>query len=219
MQFNHTTAQLADYTAAQVNTFFPDGDTVTGSAIQPYVTAALDRVEHCFQHIAWPAYSMNREARFNLLHSDQYCTYLYFLANSAHRLEASAAVCSKIFYLNKSLHGFNCMYDTELPDIFWLAHTVGTVLGKAQYSNYLAVLQNCTIGALRGVYPKLGERLILSAGASIIGDCTIGDNVLLGPGCTVLKRDIPDNSLVTNNAETVVRANSDRPIKAYFHID
>jgi serine O-acetyltransferase len=111
------------------------------------------------------------------------------------------------------------MYDAMLPDIFLLLHVVGTVLGKATYANYLVVRQNCTIGALGYEYPVLGEKLILSAGASIIGGCRIGTNVMLGPGCTVMKEDIPDNSLVTRQGENTLKPNSDRPIQAHFSVE
>ena len=219
MDFDLSVAELAEYTANQLNAFFPSRRTVTVEALHSYTQEALDRTEHCFRHIALRAYCENGRAKFDILHSDQYCSYLYLLANTIYRQEGDLTLASKVFYLNKALHAFNCMYDALLPEIFLLLHSVGTVLGKANYSNYLVVRQNCTIGAVGYAYPTLGEKLILSAGASIIGECHIGDNVMIGPGCTVFKQDVPNDTLVTNSVTPILKPNSDRPIRVHFLLE
>jgi len=216
MHLEYTVSEVAEYTSRQLNSFFPDRHAVAAPDLEPHVRRALERVEFCFKHIRYGSYFRDGQARFDVLHSDQYCTYLYYLANTVYRQEGDLRIASKLFYLNKALHSFNCMYDTELPDIFVLFHIVGTVLGKAKYSNFMAVGQNCTIGALRGVYPTLGERLILSANSSIIGPCRIGENVMLGPGVTVTKQDVPDNTVVLSETSTTLRPNSDRPFLFHF---
>jgi serine O-acetyltransferase len=81
------------------------------------------------------------------------------------------------------------MYDTKLPEIFLVIHGVGTVLGKAQYSNYFVVYQGCTIGSNHGKYPVLGRGLGLGANAAIIGACRVGDDVSIGMGTAVIGRD------------------------------
>ncbi|HZT43589.1 MAG TPA: hypothetical protein VFA07_15600 [Chthonomonadaceae bacterium] len=219
MNLAYTVEEVAGYTAHQLNAFFPDGRAVSANVLKEYAQQALDRTEFCFRRVALRSYCEDGQAKFDLLHSDQYCSYLYLLANSIYRSEGDPGLASKVFYLNKALHAFNCMYDAMLPDIFLLLHVVGTVLGKATYANYLVVRQNCTIGALGYAYPVLGEKLILSAGASVIGGCRIGANVMIGPGCTVMKEDIPDNSLVTRTESNTLKSNSDRPIKVHFNVE
>ena len=210
--------ETAAYTAAQVNSFFPDARPVDPAYLAGFVGPALERVEYCFRHVAYRSYSEDGRAKFDVLHSDQYCAYLYFLANTVYRREGDPSVATKLYYLNKTLHAFNCMYDTELPDIFLIAHAVGTVLGKARYSNYLVVLHNCTVGSLSGRYPTLGERLILCAGSSVIGDCRVGDNVMLAPGCTVIRQEIPSNTLVVPASGVELRPNSERAIGTFFRV-
>ncbi len=215
MRSRFNSEDLAAYSAAQLSSFFPDRK-VSTSDLLPYIGDALRRLELCFSHIVWPGYNIEGEATFDVFHSDQYCMYIYVLSNLVYRDQGPQALASKLFYLNKTLHGFNCMYDTVLPDVFWLVHVVGTVLGKAEYGNFLVVRQGCTIGALGGEYPVLGEGLVLSAGASIVGPCVIGDNVMIGPGCTVFKEDVPSNSLVTSVAGNTIRQNSANAFSAHF---
>jgi serine O-acetyltransferase len=178
---------------------------------------ALDRLEHCFRHIAHPHYSDGTQARFDPLHSDQYCHFLFFLSWQAYTDAQDEDLAKRLFYLNKILHAFNCMYDTALPDVFWLIHVVGTVLGKARYRNHLVVRQNCTVGAIRGDYPDLGNGLILSANTSVIGRCRIGQNVMLGPGCTLVNENVPDNTLVLRNPKIICKPNSERALSTHFY--
>ena len=205
-----SSADLAAYTAAQLNTFFPDGRSVDPRDLCRCVDLATQRFEYCFSHVAFGS------AEIDVLHSDRYCAFLYFLSNTIHREGWDKRVAEKLFYLNKALHGFNCMYDCELPDIFLLIHVVGTVLGKATYSNYLVVGQSCTVGAIRGEYPVLGERLIMGAGTSIIGNCRVGDDVMLAPGAQVLMRDIPSNTLVRTTTQLELRDYAGKAARTYF---
>lgn len=216
MNLRQSPEQIASYTAAQIAALFPVGKAPTRRDLKPAVTGALERLEFCFRHIAYPTYCEKGEVRFDLLNSDQYCQFLYFLANTVHLRSGSPQLCQQLFCLNKALHGFNCMYDTELPPVFWIIHAVGTVLGKAQYGNFLVVRQNCTVGAIRNDYPILGERMILSAGASVIGRCRIGRNVMLGPGCCVLNQDIPDDTLVTTSSRLVRRSSPAKAFSTHF---
>ena len=207
-----SSAELAAYTSAQLNTFFPDGRPVSARELRQCTDAALQRLDFTLQR------SVTDEPRLDVLHSDRYCMYLYLLSNTIFKHTGEIRLASKLFYLNKTLHAFNCMYDTQLPDIFLLIHVVGTVLGKAQYSNYLVVGQNCTVGAIRGEYPVLGERLILGAGASIIGKCRVGDDVMLAPGAQVLMQDIPANSLVSAKSTIELKPYAGNAARTYFHL-
>ena len=53
------------------------------------------------------------------------------------------------------------------------------------------IYQNVTIGEIGGKAPKIGDRCLIGAGATIIGDITIGNDVKIGAGA-VVSQDIPD---------------------------
>ena len=63
----------------------------------------------------------------------------------------------------------------------------------------MTVMQQVTIGSSRGGarngYPKIGNRVFVGAGAKIIGDVTIGDDVVIGANAVVTKN-IPSGTVV-----------------------
>jgi serine O-acetyltransferase len=64
---------------------------------------------------------------------------------------------------------------------------------EAKIGMHNKIMQNVTIGGRngRGV-PKIGNYCFIGAGACILGDVTIGDNVMIGANAVVLI-DVPDN--------------------------
>jgi serine O-acetyltransferase len=181
--------------------FFPDFDEGTGTGIEPdalapHVVKALERFEGSFGK-ARHKYFDARDPYFDHTHTDQYAAFLYLLANTAYRAGADPRLCAKIYALNKALHALDVFYEVELPDIFVFQHPVGTVLGRARFSDYLFVYQRCSVGAnLDNVYPVLGRGVVMYGGSAVIGSCTIGDNVWLSVGTIVMNEDVPNDSVV-----------------------
>lgn len=84
-------------------------------------------------------------------------------------------------------------------------HPIGIVIGiGVQIGEKCTVYQNVTIGsktqedADQLKYPKIGNHVIIGSHAVIIGDITIGDNVIIGAS-TFVNHNIPDNSTVVGN--------------------
>lgn len=186
-------ADLAGYVARQANHIFPDNNPLSGGRILSAVEQALQCIEYCFGRTRMKSYNAGGP-RFNHLHSDQYLEFLWFLSRELGK-EGNTEAASKIYLLNKMLHAFDCMYDTRLPDIFVVIHGVGTVLGKAQYADYLVVYQGCTVGSNHGKYPVLGRGLGMGAGASIVGDCRVGDDVSVGIGTTIIDMNVDSRTV------------------------
>lgn len=71
-----------------------------------------------------------------------------------------------------------------------------TVIGKN-----CIIYQQVTFGgkvvgdAQRGNYPTLGDNVTVFAGSKVIGDITIGDNVIIGAN-SVVNRNVPSNSII-----------------------
>ncbi|RJE48780.1 hypothetical protein A7K50_08480 [Dehalobacter sp. MCB1] len=213
-EFNH-------YVLRQVDHFFPDNARIDTDKFSLAFDLAVDRTHHCFKHLRLTSYCSQGETYLNHLHSDQYAVFLWFLSNSVWKETEDEKLAAKFFYLNKSLHSFNCMYDTNLPDIFLFLHLMGTVLGKAAYSDFLVVTQGCTVGAHRSKYPQIGKGASLLPNTSIIGDSHIGNYVSLGISTVVYEQDIPDRHIVyRDNQGTIHTKRSVKPwSQQFFNID
>lgn len=186
--------RLADYVARQFCAFFPDRD-VVGRELRSAVDEALLRAEHCFGHIRAKYFTAGGDIVLDHRNTDQYAMFLYLLSRALHGTGLTG-FAAKAYALNKALHGLDVFYEVQLPTIFCFQHPVGTVLGRATYSDYLFVYQRASTGAKDGKYPRLGEGVVLYPGAAVIGECTVGNNVWLSNGSLVFGQDIPSNSVV-----------------------
>ena len=199
--------ELLDYVYRQINYFFPDYATCKDRQAREAIGIALERVENCFKHITLPGYRTETgEANFSHMHTDQYSQFLYYFSNTLWVEYEKKEVCDKIIALNKALNGLFYSYKCKLPDIFLLGHPIGSVIGNAQYSDFLVIFQNVTINTSTdtngNAAPKLGKGLFLGAGAKIIGNKTIGDRVSLGVDSLVYNQGIPDDSVVLKDCIT-----------------
>lgn len=195
---------LAEYSLIQIDHFFPDNQYgmsrgAAASLLQKAMPTVIERLEKCIGSINAPNYHDEfGNATFSHLHADQYATYLYFLSNTIWKDFDQKIIADKFMYLNRALHGVYISYKCPLPEHFFLSHPVGTVLGNAEYGDFLVVLQNVTVntGLNGGKSPKIGNGVFLSAGCSIIGNEDIGDRVSLGAGTLVFQQYIPNDSVV-----------------------
>jgi serine O-acetyltransferase len=196
MQLSLTSSDFRLYTCKQLNTFYPDSNSIAEKDLEPFFGIAIDRIDACFKNVAYNRYNKNNQTFLNHLYIDHYLMFVWFLANTIWKEEGDTAISTKLYYLNKTLHSFDCMYDTALPNIFLVFHGgTGTLLGKAQYDDFFVALHGCTVGSHKGKYPKIGKGVALTAHSSIIGDCSIGDRVSISSNTSIFQKDIPADSV------------------------
>jgi serine O-acetyltransferase len=74
---------------------------------------------------------------------------------------------------------------------FAMPHPVGVVIGMgAVVGERATIYQNVTIGQAGNgdvCYPRLGDRVIVYAGAVVVGDLQLGDDVVVGANSVVLR--------------------------------
>lgn len=197
--------------ARQANAFFPDGEEVGPGDLLAAVRGALPRLEHCFSRVDNKYFFDGTQAVFSHLHGDQYAMWLYFLSNELHRRGGPASVCSKLFLLNKALHGCDIFYEVELPSIFLLVHPLATVLGRARYSDYFVAYQRCGVGSNRDIYPSFGEHVTLRPGSAVLGASRVGNHCQIAAESLLLDRDLPDHSLYIGNPKSAVVKRQESP--------
>jgi len=195
MKMSLSPVSLRDYVHRLVSRYLPDGYANADSDARAFAQA-LERVEHCFTHIRRKYYVEQGEVVFDHLNGDHMATLLYFHANSVWRDTGDTDLPTRLSYLNKILHGLDLFYSVAMPEVFLLVHPLGTVLGKARYNDYLVVYQNCTVGAVTDIYPRFGKGTILYSRSSVLGDCTLGDNVVLAANALVVDSDVPADTVV-----------------------
>ena len=217
MKTSLTNYSLSCYLSAQLNTFFPDKNQVTQSLIEKYISYAMQRVEHCFSKINNKYFFDGKNVIFNHLHSDQYAMFLYYLSNTIYKQKGDLGLCSKIFLLNKTLHGVDAFYEVALPDIFLMIHPIATILGRGDYSDYFLIYQRCGIGSNHDIYPKLGKFLSMHPGSSVLGNCLVGDNCTLAAESLLLDNNLANTSLYIGNPKDYYIKGANPTVSNFWH--
>ncbi|MBT2603722.1 serine acetyltransferase [Bacillus sp. ISL-53] len=89
-------------------------------------------------------------------------------------------------------------------------HGINSVFisGGSAFGENCVIFQQVTIGSntLPGSNigsPTIGDNCYIAAGAKIVGNITIGNNVRIGANCVVFK-DVPDNAVVVLNSPRII---------------
>lgn len=208
--------ELVTYLKKQLNNFFPDNKTY--NILEEVVVNSLERVEYNFKHIKLSYFWKDNISYFNHLNADQYAVFIYYASNIAYEYFKNEELASKLFYLNKILHGFHCMYDTKLPDIFLLIHGNGIVLGKAEYSNYFVAMHGVTVGSnSKWESPILGERVVMYPYSSLLGKSNIANNTCFSNGALLSDSNTENYSLIIGKSpELILKKQIQCKSKIYF---
>jgi serine O-acetyltransferase len=97
-----------------------------------------------------------------------------------------------------------------------LDHATGLVVGEtAVVGNQVSILQAVTLGGTGKEdgdrHPKIGDGVLISAGAKILGNIIVGEGAKVGAGSVVLS-DVPPHTTVAGvPARVVGRPSSDSP--------
>lgn len=191
----HDEQSLAEYLSRQLGHFFPDGgETLAG--LRRHLPEAAARLETCIGGVRiWEPGS------FDPLHTEQNTIFLYYLANTVWRREQDAQLATKVYYLNKALNSFNCYYEVELPDVFFVGHSLGIVLSRARYSRYFAVYQNSTVGWNAGVGPEFEEGVVMFPNTFVLGKCRVRKGTVLAQGTNLIDEDTEPGRIVSRRGE------------------
>jgi serine O-acetyltransferase len=203
--------QIRELVRRQLGNLFVYNPSEDENALESAFDAALRRCEKCFAAIKNKYYQRNGHPYFSPFHSGQYSIFLYFLSNSVWLQNPEhQSLADRIYYLNKALNGLDIHYEVEMPEIFFLDHPVGSVVGRANYKNYFSFSQNCTVGNNKGIYPQFGENVSLMSGAKVLGNCIVSDHVIISANCYVKDQNISSYSIVFGISPHLVIKHKDR---------
>ena len=93
-------------------------------------------------------------------------------------------------------------------------HGTGIVIGEtAEIGDDVLIYQGVTLGGtgkdVGKRHPTIGNNVMISAGAKVLGPFKIGDNSRVAAGAVVLK-EVPPNSTVVGEPERIVKQNGKR---------
>ena len=103
-----------------------------------------------------------------------------------------------------------------------LDHATGLVIGEtAVVGNNVSILQSVTLGGTGkdegDRHPKIGNGVLISAGAKILGNIRVGEGAKVGAGSVVLE-DVPPHTTVAGvPAKVVGKPSSDQPALEMDH--
>jgi serine O-acetyltransferase len=97
-----------------------------------------------------------------------------------------------------------------------LDHATGLVIGEtAVVGNNVSILQSVTLGGTGKEdgdrHPKIGDGVLISAGAKILGNITVGEGAKVGAGSVVLDHVPPHVTVAGVPAKIVGRPASELP--------
>ena len=131
----------------------------------------------------------------------------------AHRLykKGHFLIARKIMQKGADKMGIDIHPGAAIGNNFFIDHGIGVVIGEtAIIGDNCTLYQGVTLGGTGKQtgkrHPTIGNNVMISAGAKVLGNITIGDNTKIGAGSVVLQ-DIPSNSTVVGVPGRIVKRN------------
>jgi len=191
----------------QLGNFFTVNETEK-KEIQSVYSIVKEKLIYCLEKSDNKYYSRLiggvKETYFNPFHSVQYCIYLYYYSKAIVTEKEDSMLADKIYYLNKALNGCDLYHGIDLPKYWDCEHPLGSIMGRAKYSDGFYFYQGCTVGGNKGFYPTIGKNVWMYAYSQLIGNSLVGNNVILGANCKIKDQDIPSYSLVFGESPNLI---------------
>ncbi len=119
-------------------------------------------------------------------------------------------VARLISHLSRFLTGIEIHPGAKIGEGVFIDHGLGVVIGEtAEIGDNVTIYQGVTLGGTgkeKGKrHPTIGNNVVISAGAKVLGSFTVGDNSKIGAGSVVLKEVPPDSTVVGVPGKVVAR--------------
>jgi len=126
-----------------------------------------------------------------------------------------------ISQVSKFFTGIEIHPGAQIGKRFFIDHGMGVVIGETTIIGDNCLLyQGVTLGGTgkeRGKrHPTLGNNVVVSAGAKVLGSISIGNNVIIGAGAVVINP-VPDDCTVVGVPGKIVKIKGEKVLSDEFH--
>jgi serine O-acetyltransferase len=110
-----------------------------------------------------------------------------------------------VFYLIQATTGISVQAYSRIGRGFVILNHTGIFVVAERIGDNFTTCQGVTIGNVRGSrrLPVIGDNVFIEPGAKVLGEITIGDNVVIRANSLVLT-DVPSNSIAIGNPARIV---------------
>ena len=120
-----------------------------------------------------------------------------------------------ISQINRFLTGVEIHPGAKIGPGFFIDHGMSTVIGEtAEIGKNCVLFHNVTLGGTgkhRGKrHPTVGDNVYIGTGATILGPVKIGDNAKIGAEAVVIMRDVPANSTIIGAPGRIIKLNGEK---------
>lgn len=147
-------------------------------------------------------------AEILLLYPGPKAVFLHRLANFFYRMKAfflARMMCET----GRFLTGIEIHPGATIGKRLVIDHGMGVVIGEtAVIGDDCIIFHGVTLGGTRfdpvKRHPTIGNKVMIGAGAKILGPVTVGDNVMVGAN-TMITKDVPSNVTVIGNPAQILQ--------------
>jgi serine O-acetyltransferase len=138
-----------------------------------------------------------------------HAVWFYRLAHRLYRRRLFT-IARLLSHLARLLTGIEIHPGAKIGRGFFIDHGAGVVIGETtEIMDNVSLYQGVTLGGTgkeKGKrHPTIGNNVVISAGAKVLGAFTVGDNSKIGAGSVVLKSVPPNCTVVGVPGRVVVR--------------
>lgn len=135
-----------------------------------------------------------------------------------HRIKLLARMLSQLM---RFLTGIEIHPGAIIGQGLFIDHGMGVVIGETtEIGDNCTIYQGATLGGTGKDcgkrHPTIGDNVVISAGAKVLGPFKVGNNSKIGAGAVVLK-EVPPDSTVVGVPGRVVRRDKDKAAKTAGH--
>lgn len=127
-----------------------------------------------------------------------------------------------VLQLGRMITGIEINLGAQIGNRFFIDHGMGVVIGAtAVIGDDVNIYHGVTLGSTGNQkprrHPKIGNNVMIGAGAKLLGPITVGDNVSIGANSVVTK-DIPSNSIAVGVPARIIPKGKNTNLADMYHI-